>query len=202
MRKQSFSLVFGCVLSLSACRFWLPATAPNPDHRHTHADFAVWVGDRKADFNRPEWMSGSSKEAPAGGHGDDDHKHPYLHLHDGNGHLIHRHKPGLSIGTFFASLGLDMTPECFQWDSDHRDCNREGQRWRMFVHGEEVPVDPGYVFADGDNILLTYDTGDMRIEEQLRQMTDDACLYSQTCPRRGKPPTENCIADPAVPCTE
>ena len=36
---------------------------------------------------------------------------------------------------------------------------------------------------------------------ELQEMTDDACKYSKTCPWRGEPPAESCIADPAVPCT-
>ena len=53
-------------------------------------------------------------------------------------------------------------------------------------------------------ILLTYQNEDEasmeRITEQKEEMTDDACLYSKTCPWRGEPPAENCIADPEVPC--
>jgi hypothetical protein len=72
----------------------------------------------------------------------------------------------------------------------------------MFVNGTEMGFDPSYVFADLDQILLTYDDGSMPVREELRRMTSDACLYSGTCPWRGKPPTENCVADPAVPCRE
>lgn len=196
MRHPIFCSLASALL-LSACAFWLPETAPNPDPNHTHADFAVWVGRTKADFNRPQWMSGSSDE-----HSETEYRHPSLHLHDDVGNVIHRHKPGLSVGEFFQSLNLTMTADCFEWDPDHRDCNQGTSRWRMFVNAKEIPVNPAYVFEDGDKILLTYDTGDMSIEEQIRQMTDDACRYSQTCPRRGKPPAENCVADPEVPCTE
>ena len=40
----------------------------------------------------------------------------YLHLHDGNGHVIHRHKPDLTLGDFFHSLGMTMTSSCFELD--------------------------------------------------------------------------------------
>ena len=59
-----------------------------------------------------------------------------------------------------------------------------------------------YVFADEDKILITTAVDDTELQKELKLLTDDACLYSQTCPERGEPPTENCIADPAVPCIE
>ena len=64
-----------------------------------------------------------------------------------------------------------------------------------------MPV-PEYVFNDVDMIFLTDSTDETVIQNQLSQLTDDACLYSRTCPWRGDPPTENCIADPSVPCVE
>jgi hypothetical protein len=72
----------------------------------------------------------------------------------------------------------------------------------MFVNGTERPFDPSYIFADLDQILLTYGATGEQVTNQLQTLSDDACLYSQTCPERGKPPVENCVADPAVPCIE
>lgn len=175
----------------------------NPDPNHTHADFAVWVNGKQLDFSGPEFMSGTSEED------DPDHtKHdPYLHLHDGNGHVIHRHKPGLNIGMFFTSLGLDMDNGCTP--NPGSGCIRKGAPLRMFVNGspflpdgETATLDRHYVFHDGDQILLTDAMDDREVRHQLGLMTDDACKYSQTCPWRGKPPVENCIADPTVPCVQ
>ncbi len=202
------------VLLLTACKFWLPATQPNPDPNHTHADYAVWVNGQKLDFSDDRYMSGISTDT--GTHPTEGPR-KYFHEHDGNGDVIHRHKPGLTIGEFFTSLGLTMTKDCltlddFQygkldagWKSDFAItknlCNSGKFHWTMVVNGDERALDPTYVFTDGDQILLTYSAGD-QWEGEWATMTDEACLYSQTCPRRGKPPTENCIADPAVPCIE
>ncbi len=182
--------------------FWPTYPAVNPDKNHSHADFAVWVGAKQIDFAKPEYMSGTSDER------DPDHeKHDkYFHLHDGNGHVIHRHKPGLPVGDFFKTLGMEMTSDCFRFNDQQNVCNENTPEshgvWRLFVNGEEQAFDPAFSFNDGDALLFTYDTGEMSIRQELKRMTHDACLYSQTCPWRGKPPTENCIADPEVPCTE
>ena len=173
---------------LGACTLFGPHTpAQNPDPNHTHADFAVWIEGKKLDFSADEHMSGSSS-------------HEHLHLHDGVGHVIHRHKPGLTFGTFLASLGMNMTEQCLTLESGVPICPDDAQRWRMYVNGNEVPMNPDDVFSDLDKILLTYGASAEQVKEQLQRLTDDACLYSQTCPWRGKPPVENCVADPEVPC--
>jgi hypothetical protein len=185
------------VLVLGACN---RTPVANPDPNHTHADFAVWIDGHQMDLSGPQFMSGTSDEA------DPNHtKHdPYLHLHDGNGHVIHRHKPGLTVADFFASLKLGFTDRCFSSGIPGEDgelCSEHP--FRLFVNGTEQSFNAlTYAFQDGDHILITTATEDAVIKEQLSLMTDDACLYSKTCPWRGEPPTENCIADPEVPCVE
>lgn len=193
----------GVVLVLAGCSWFASKPAVNPDPNHTHADFAVWIDGVPLDFSGEEFMS-ETETGEDENHEEHGHKHAYLHLHDGNGHVIHRHKPGLTIGEFFDSLGMQMTDACltFEEPSGLRSVCIEGnKRWRMVVNGQPMGLDPGYIFKDTDKILLSWGA-EAEIMEQLEQMTNDACLYSQTCPERGKPPAENCIADPAVPCVE
>lgn len=201
----------------------------NPDPNHTHADFAVWVNGTQLDFSDDRYMSAPPAHASvfdllipaASAHeeGEEEGVLPdrkYLHLHDGNGHVLHRHKPGLTIGDFFGSLGIVMTDECFQlddflfaqldqgWVKDFSRvknlCDDGKFRWTMIVNGQRVSMNHHYVPMDMDTILLSYGASDTAADEQYGSMTDDACKYSQTCPWKGEPPTENCIADPEVPC--
>ena len=196
--KRFRALAIVCI-ALGACTF-LRTPAKNPDPNHSHADFAVWIDGKQIDFSADKYMSGSS----SGSMEDADHKKhdPYFHLHDANGHVIHRHKPGLPIAEFFASIGFKMTGNCFTLDTGMSYCSTSGKRWKLYVNGKEHVFDPGFVFADDDQLLLTYGAGESALQKELVALTKDACLYSQTCPWRGKPPSENCIADPAVPCTE
>lgn len=192
-------LVLVVALALVGCSSWpWRREAANPDPNHTHADFAVWVNGEQFDFSRKEFMSEKEEE-------DEEHEkhghrhHPYLHSHDGIGHVIHRHKPGLPLREFFKALGISLGTTCVSF-GDRSYCEAGSKRWRMYVNGEERSFDPGYVFADTDTILLTYGSSVSEIEQQISAVTSDACFYSKTCPWRGEPPTENCIADPAIPC--
>ena len=238
----------GLFLLIAAASAWYGNTyhelVQNPDPNHTHADFAVWIGEKRLDFSDPEYMSTPPAQtsflrsltgvSAALAHGEEGGEvlpgRGDLHLHDGNGHVIHMHKPGQTIGDFFQSIGLKMTETCLTLDK-HQMQKFEAQRkqemmpgytgfilfhegdrdvctgalfqWEMFVNGNEHPFDPSYRIQDLDHILLSYNDGDVQqkaIKQQLSAMTDDACMYSKTCPWRGEPPTENCIADPEIPC--
>jgi hypothetical protein len=205
------SLPFLAALFLAACSpFGLSSKTyvPSPDPNHTHADFAIWIEGMKLDLSDERYMSGSSKDA----HDEHKHRHPALHLHDGVGHVLHQHKPGLTLGEFLRSLGFEMTEQCLRLDTGIHVCPEGGKTWHMFVRNpaaadplwKEVPLNPDSLLSDMDQILLTYQASDdlatLQIQKQQQALTEDACLYSKTCPWRGEPPEESCIADPEVPC--
>jgi len=189
-------------LLLSACAARDPHAIANPDPNHTHADFAVWMDGVRMDYSAEELMSGTSTDEAT--HDEEHERHdPYLHLHDGVGHVVHRHKPGLTIGEFFATIDIGIAGNCYSAHAPLADGEICGDHpFRMFVNGEERPLDLAYAFEDLDQMLFTNAVDDAEAEEQLQRLTDDACLYSKRCPWRGEPPAESCIADPAVPCVE
>lgn len=208
--------------------FWEKAPAQNPDPNHTHANFAVWIDGGRLDFSGNRFMSeepGEEKHSKAGAP-----RHAYLHLHDQNDHVVHRHRSDVSTGDFLESLGFKLKDKTMQKSNvriacvvtpDGRElCNGE-KDWLVmlndepygcrFTNDKNIRCDKGpsiillwnYVFVDGDKILLSYDWAwnGYELERQYTQMTDDACLYSRTCPWKGRPPVESCIAHPEVPCT-
>jgi hypothetical protein len=170
------------VLLLAACE---RQYVPNPDPNHTHADFAVWADGEKIGFDDPKYMSGVSWDD--GSHDEVGEYHDqHLHLHDEIGHVLHRHKPGLTLEAFFESLDYTFPLPI--------------ERWTMWVNGAQMEFDLQYVFKDMDQVLLTNSAGSAQVLYEVEQLTDDACRYSKTCPWKGEPPAENCIADPEVPC--
>jgi hypothetical protein len=199
-----------------------PDPTLNPDPNHTHADFAVWIQGEQMDFAQWQYMSGEpgthdngdarfeipedAKEQWEAARDEQKYLHKHLHLHDGVGNVIHRHKPGLPLLDFLGSIGYRQDGNCIYTDNDVPYCDTDTVYWRLFVNAQEisldtdVPVDLGYAFEDMDSILLTYGATDADIDQQLEEMTDEACRFSKTCPWRGDPPAENCIADPEIPC--
>jgi hypothetical protein len=199
---------------LTTCTFFGLAPkeyAPNPDPNHIHVDYAVYMEDVKIDFSDRKYMSGLSFSDESH---DEEHeyRHQHLHLHDNVGHVIHRHKAGYTLGDFFDSLDFHIGISCLTLDNNVDICPDGGKRWRMFSRKNpledsewrETPFDGDYAIEDMEQILLTYqsddEAGNTAIKEQQAALTEDACFYSKTCPWRGDPPTESCIADPEVPC--
>src|SRR5438552_3152496 len=97
MKKKSLTVgIVAIVLIAGAILVYAvmpPSIAKNPDPNHTHADFAMWMNGRKWNFSAAKYMSTT-------GHDLDE----YMHMHDGNGHVVHMHKPGLPLSEFFTSL--------------------------------------------------------------------------------------------------
>lgn len=187
--KKAPLLLIG-VLLLTACQ---REYSQNPDPNHTHADFAVWIDGNQLDFSDPSYMSGLSTDEHS--HDEEgEYHHEHMHLHDSVGHVVHVHKTGLPLKEFFESLPYRFPQGMRMFVANPTARQGEELDWR------EMPFTLDYVFDDMDMILFTNAKEDMEIYLQQNFMTDDACLYSQTCPWRGEPPAENCIADPAVPC--
>ncbi len=198
------------LIAVGAAMWYGHRPAKNPDPNHTHADFAVWLDGKQLDFSGSDFMTEELTDAQlaaletqtATGSKIQVLKQ-YLHLHDGNGHVIHRHKPGLTLGDFFSTLpwsGSGYVGNVYHLaDSPVGD---QAFNVRLFVNGVENAQGSAYVFNDGDHLLITNATDPVEVKKELGLMTDDACMYSKTCPWRGPAPTESCISDPTVPCVE
>lgn len=188
--KRFLPVIVAAIAIAAAAAYPHFITPKNPDPDHIHADFAVWVDGQQSDYSGDAFMSTDTKEL-----------HPYMHLHDHSGHVLHSHKPGLKIGEFFNSLpwkGSGYHGNVFHVaDSPVGD---ESYNVRLFVNGVVDPLGSDYVFHDGDHLLITDANDEGEVQRELSKMTNDACLYSKTCPWRGVPPTEKCISDPMVPC--
>lgn len=168
--------------------------APKPDAPvlgakvHEHADFALYLNGEKFDFKPAKYQSSETNPLD-----------PDAHLHDGNADVTHKHRKGITLGYFFKTLGMKFDSQCFVTDDDKQYCNTADKKLTMYVNGKESTAFGNYEFTDLDRILITY--GDMTgVADQITSITDDACLYSEKCPERGKPPTENCVGGLGTEC--
>lgn len=168
--------------------------APKPETQtlgekvHEHADFAVYLDGKKFDFTPAKYQS--SKENPLD---------PDAHLHDGNGDVTHKHREGITLGYFFKTIGMKFDNQCFATDDGRQYCNSADKKLTMYVNGKENPALGSYEFTDLDRILITYGRN-TDITTQIDSISGDACLYSEKCPERGKPPTENCVGGLGTEC--
>ncbi len=149
---------------------------------HEHADIAIYLDGKKMDLTQEKYQSTEEKPLSSD-----------THLHDGNGEVIHKHRTLITLGDLFDSIGIQFTKSCFILDTKEQFCNNDTNTLKFLVNGVDNDQFNTYELRDEDKILISY--GDETLEEiqtQIASVSDDACLYSETCPERGKPPTENC----------
>lgn len=155
---------------------------------HEHADFAVYLNGQKFDFTPAKYQSSETNPLD-----------PDAHLHDGNGEITHKHRKGITLGYFFKTIGMKFDSQCFVTDDGKQYCNTADKKLSMYVNGKENTAFGNYEFTDLDKILITY--GDQTaVANQITSVSDDACLYSEKCPERGKAPTENCVGGLGTEC--
>ena len=149
---------------------------------HVHADFRMYINDERIRFTDEKYQSEVGHTLDAA-----------QHFHDGNDEVIHRHAKDVTIADFFHSLGLTLTDTCLTLDTGKKYCTNNTRTLLLFVNGTPVPDIEHYTTAEKDRILLYYgDPKNPRLAEYMNGVTDEACLYSHTCPERGEPPTESC----------
>ena len=146
---------------------------------HTHADIKIFLNRVPLDLSGEKYQS--TPEKPL---------HPDIHLHDGNGEMIHLHWTGVTIDRFFTSLGMYLDKDCLVLDDGREYCT--GVEGTLSIYADDKPVGPDYLVEDLDRLLVSFgDPAD--IPQQLLAVKDEACVYSLLCPERGTPPTESCV---------
>lgn len=174
--------------------------APKPslgtsEKYHTHANFKVIVNGNAMDFSVAKYQEKNGKDL------DED-----IHLHDGKGDLLHIHKKGATLGQFFTSLGMSLTQTCFTDDVWTAFCSKgatDQNKLKMYVNGKMNDSFDTYVPQDLDKIVIIYGPeSEVVMNEEAKSVADDACIYSLTCPERGKPPTEECVGGLGTDCSK
>lgn len=149
---------------------------------HVHADFQMIINDKKIDLTQDKYQSIVG-----------DIKHADIHLHDHQGNIIHRHADGVTFGDFLRSIGFELTENCLTMDTGEKYCTDENKALTLYVNGVAYSPIDSYIINDADQTLLYYGENNAeKIFEYLGSLTDEACIYSGTCPERGTPPPEAC----------
>ncbi len=137
---------------------------------HEHADFALYVNEKRVLL----------QDRP-----EYFEKDPDIHSHKDTEEVIHKHKTGVTLGQLIDSWKANFPSEV-SWYVNGK---KQTGNWRVFE------------FKDLDRIVMNFNTTITEItDKQLSEITDRACVYSEKCPERGKPPTENCVGGLGTDC--
>jgi hypothetical protein len=149
---------------------------------HTHADFKVYVNNSFINFSQDKYQSTQFNTL-----------HNFVHLHDGEGEVIHYHEKGIKLEDFFNSINITFSNNCFIDDKLNSYCNNDTHKINTYVNKELIKNAPQYISKDLGQILIVYESKETNIENILNQVTDKACIQSAICPERGEPSEGSCI---------
>ena len=153
------------------------AKAPKPSDAsqetyHIHANVKVIVDGKPIDFSQSKYQSKEGQELDEN-----------IHFHDGKGDLINIHKKGMKLSDLFASFGLSFGEK----------------QLKLYVNKKPNTALLTYEPQDLDRILFV-DSSVTNPETLFTSVADDACIYSEKCPERGTPPTEECAGGLGTEC--
>ncbi len=152
------------------------------DEVHVHSDFLFYAHGERIRFTDERYQSGGLQVL-----------HPDMHFHDGNDWVIHRHADNLTLGDFFASLGITLASDCLTLDTSIEYCTDETNQFAVFVNNERISTPSQYINQEGDRILFYYGPPNApELAMYLNEISDESCIYSGLCPERGLPPPESC----------
>ncbi len=156
---------------------------------HEHIDLKVYLMGEQLDLSQDKYQETA-----------DNPLEESVHMHDGNGDVVHKHRQGATLGLFFQSLGMTLREDCFITDDGKRYCNDTNNELRFFVNGQESNLFDIYELHDLDRVLLSYGPRGANLQSQIDSVSDLACIYSEKCPERGSPPTEGCVGGLGSDC--
>ena len=155
---------------------------------HKHSDIKMYINGSEYDLSADKYQSTHELEL-----------HSDVHLHDGNGEMVHLHWSGVTVGDFLGSLGIGLDSECLTLDTGEKYCTDDENTLSLYANGDLVDDLAGYLVEDLDQILISY--GDQAdAAEQNASINDQACIYSELCPERGEAPTESCVGGLGSSC--
>lgn len=169
-----------------------PSTGAEVKEFHAHANFAVVVNGKAFDFSSDQFQSTEQKEL-----------NTTVHLHNKRGTLLHVHKENSTWQEFFQSLGMDLTKDCFIESKTTKYCSNDSQKLSLVLNGTKLTEWENMPVRDLDRLLIAYgtDSGQQLQDLYSKIVPDDACIYSETCPERGKPTDEEpCVGALGTKC--
>jgi hypothetical protein len=152
------------------------------DEVHVHADFLIYVNDKKLDLTDVKYQSSAEQIL-----------HKNVHLHDDEDNVVHRHAEGITFAEFLSSVGFTLTNDCLTIDTGEAFCDSEETVLTLYVNKEPFTDIATYISQEEDQVLLYYGTKDNpSLNQYLESVTNDSCIYSGTCTERGVAPPESC----------
>lgn len=141
---------------------------------HWHADFALYIGGERYDFDQNRFFSTKGAELSEN-----------AHIHPPRPHVVHVHREGTTWREFFASLGFELSDRCLTTPEGEQFCTSQTERLSFVLNGVKVDGLAFQDITDIDRALISFgsESGE-DLQHQFASVTDEACLLSALCAER------------------
>ena len=174
MRKSLIGVLAG-VLLFGLVRF---AVAPLNTTTHHHANWAVVIDGQPVDLSGDQFMEEISACSAS-----DTGILPQqrVHMHEGDGGLVHVHHPGATWGALMANLGMAMGEDYLFLADGRRFYNGAEGRMNFIVNGFAVADISNRVIQSTDRALISFSTRgpDELLQTEFAQVRDDAAEFNE-----------------------
>ena len=169
MRSLFVIVAVIAIVAASAAYF---VSLPKKDF-HEHANFAVYLNGERYNFSQEKYMTTEENEVGL---------RALVHMHDMDSGIVHIHKEGVTLGTFFESIGIKLDSTCFVFDDGTAYCNSPDKKLKIYVNGVQSYSYDKLGLHDLDKILVTFgNDSPQAIERQIDSVPINACIYSEKC---------------------
>ncbi len=109
---------------------------------HAHASLLVMNKEKVVSFCDPQFMLRSQ----------------YVHFENNNCTVVHRHASGVTIPTFFKTLGVELSSMCLSIPNDGKYCDNGKDHLSAMINGKVVEISDltYYEFKNNDHVLINY----------------------------------------------
>lgn len=148
---------------------------------HEHVDFALYLRGERSSFDSEEFLATEDFEPG-----------PNAHIHAPRTNVIHAHREQTTWSEVFTSLGFTLSDECLATPTGEEFCNSTdaegGETLKFIVNGVIVDSIFRQSLSDLDRVLVSFGPAeDPDLERQLAELSDEACIPSESCRDRMDP---------------
>ncbi len=138
----NISVLFKFVLDEPFAPPRIPPVLKEPGSVHSHTSLLVMVGNRSVSFCAPAYMLRSQA----------------VHFENNNCFVVHKHSKGVTLQTFFESIGVVLNDQCLTIPNEGNFCTNGKNVLRVILNGEEIPTSElaYYELKNNDHVLVNY----------------------------------------------
>ena len=123
-----------------------------PDLVHYHANFALYVNDKRDEFDGP----GFYEEVSLCSSDQVDNPRTRVHLHDNNPGLVHVHAHGVTWGQLFDNLGYTVGMGVLRTTQTTYVDDQDGHKLTFWLNGKDVSDVSDKAIKSEDRLLISY----------------------------------------------